>query len=279
MKKFLMPLFLLATLSVGFSSCSSDDDDDTPVVSLANVTLTVNGEESPKEVTLTKGTILGSEGETGEDDMLKFVLKSNDNSKIKKVQITVTNSYEVSVPVVDELGNVYNDKFVYENPSTEKTINLTGVYGKYTIKVTYEKGAINAYNVNVTNEKGHFAYSGSGSSSKRYLSNLQTVYLDSKGEKYSNKFNTLTYITKDQGGVSQKNFGNAALYAIDEEQYSNWQAQKGEFEAEAVKLKFAALSDLSMEKTEFLVYKYGDIYYLIHVLSIKDNIIKFNVQY
>lgn len=279
MKKFLMPLFLLATLSVGFSSCSSDDDDDTPVVSLANVTLTVNGEESPKEVTLTKGTILGSEGETGEDDMLKFVLKSNDNSKIKKVQITVTNSYEVGVPVVDELGNVYNDKFVYENPSTEKTINFTGVYGKYTIKVTNEKGAINAYNVNVTNEKGHFAYSGSGSSSKRYLSNLQTVYLDSKGEKYSNKFNTLTYITKDQGGVSQKNFGNAALYAIDEEQYSNWQAQKGEFEAEAVQLKFAALSDLSMEKTEFLVYKYGDIYYLIHVLSIKDNIIKFNVQY
>lgn len=273
-----MPLFLLMSLSVGFTSCSDDDDDDTTQVALAKVSLTVNGEESPKEITLKKGTILGSEGTSGEDDMIKFNLKTEDGSKIKKLQITVNNNFESNVPVVDAVGNVYNDKFTYETPSTEKSINVVGVYGKYTIKITTDKGTINAFNINVVNEEDNYSYSGSNSSSKRYLSNKQIVALDAEGKKFSNKFNMLTYVVKNSGGVTKKSFGNASLYSIQQNQYENWQGQKGEFEAAAAKLAFSTDLPISNE-TEYLVYKYGQIFYLIHIISLNDNIIKFEVQY
>lgn len=278
MKKFLMPFFLLGALSVGFTSCGSDDDDDAPAVVFANIGYTVNGEESAKEITLAKGTILGSEGTSGEDDIIALELKAADGSKIKKLQITVNNSYEINTPVMDMVGNYYDSHFVYETPSTEKKIKFVGVYGKYSVKITTDKGTVKAFNINVVNDKDNYAYNGAGSSSKRYLCNKQTVILDANNKEYSNKFNTLTYFVKSAGGVTKKNFGNASLYSITQNDYENWQAQKGEFEVAASKLKF--INDLELNNDiEYLVYKYGEIYYLMHITKIDDNIIKFDIQY
>lgn len=283
MKKFLMPFFLLGALSVGFTSCGSDDDDDTPVVAFAKVSYSVNGEESPKEITLKRGTISSKEGTVGTDDMIKLSLSTGDNSKIKKVQITVNNSYEYNVPVVDELGQVFDDKFVYETPSTEKKINFVGVYGKYTIKVTTDKGTYNVISLNVVNDKENSTYNGAGSTSNRYLCNKQTVVLDASGKTHSKSFNTnaliaLTYNATKEGGVEDYNFGNASIRAISENDYENLQGSKGDFYLTADSYKDFGKPSIS-EKTEYFVYKCGEIYYLIHILKLDGNTIKFDIQY
>ena len=286
MKKFLMPLFLLASLSVGFTSCSDDDDDnnDTPVIALAKISLTANGEESPKEITLKRGTVYQKEGKVGVDDQLTLNLKATDGSKIKKVQITINNSYEYNATAVDANDNVYNDKFTYETPSTEKKITLVGVYGKYTIKVTTDKGTIWSQNLEVVNEKGNSPYSGSGSSSNRYLSNKQTFILDASGKQYAKKFSTnaltaLTYNVSNEGGVKDFTFGTAKLHAITEEDYENYQGSKGDFYLQAEGLGDYGKPSISKEKTEYLVYKAGSYYYLIHILEMDGDIIKFDIQY
>lgn len=272
-----MPFFLLGALSVGFTSCGDDDDDNnTPVATFAKIAYSVNGEENPNKVTLKRGTVNKNEGTVGEDDILKFKFESLDGSRIKKIQILVNNKFEINTPAVDELGNVYNDKFVYENPSTEKTVTLAGVYAKYTIKLTTELGTSKTITVDVENESGNKSYS----DNVRFMSNKQTVILDANNKEYSNKFNKLTYYVKEAGGVTKMNFGFAELFNISETKYEDWTAgEHSQFKVDASELGFIKDLDINDNNVNYLVYRDGAVYYLIHILKRDKNVIKFEIQY
>lgn len=271
MKKYLLPLFLMLATAIGFTSCSDDDDEKS-----ASVAISLNGEavENNAEVELAKGTVLDAEGTAGEDDIITLNIQSTDSKNIKNVQVTVNNSWESNVAVTDIYGSVLNDKFVYLTPSTEKTIRFVGVYGEYTVKITTESGS-KTYKFTAVPEDGNLAYD---KSDNRYLSNKQTIVFDSENSEYANKIINLTYAVTTKAGKAVKNFGNAKLYTIDAAEYANLQGSKGSFYISAGKKSFDTIGDLT-DDTEYLIYQNGKTYYLMHIVSIEDNILTAEIQY
>ncbi len=271
MKKYLLPLFLLLAATVNLNSCK-DDDDPAPEASIV-VSINNSAVENNGSIELKKGTILAKEGTEGKDDLLTLSITSTDGSAIKNIQLTVTNSYEYNVDVVDVDGVAYNKKTPIQNAPSTKNITFVGVYGEYTAIVETETGS-KIYKFNVKNAEGNKAYDGND---LRYISNKQTIIFDSSDEFYAKSIIGLTYEVKTQAGKPVRNFGEAQLYSISAERYEELQGSKGTFYLEAGDLEYSTIANL--EEGEYLVYKNGDKFYFLHLIELKDNTLKAEIQY
>lgn len=263
MKKYLLPLFLLLSATVGVTSCSDDDDKS------ASISIAINGKavENNGVYKLAKTTV---NPKIQESELINLSL--NSDCDITSVQISVSNKWEDNVDVVSN-DTISHNKFHKEkNPSQIKTISFAGVIGTYTVKIQTTNGAVN-YKFSVKDQDDNAEYIGNG----RYLCNKQLVIFDATGDTHSKTILGETFIVDKSANTKYLN-GN--MCEITEEKYNEYSSDygKGDFESVAEKCTWSKKYNMNTIPGYF-VYKNSDKYYLMKVISIDGNIMIAEVQY
>ncbi|MCQ2218829.1 MAG: hypothetical protein MJZ33_10185 [Paludibacteraceae bacterium] len=260
--------FLFSTLAVLFSlscsvftSCSDDDDDSAKVeFSINNSTVENNG-----NYLLAKST--SDPKSSAEDEIITLNITSD--KEISNVQITMNNNWANNVDVVDVNGKAYNGKSNEAAASTSKKIEFVGVLGTYTVKVNGQ-----TYKFTLQNSKNESDYKGNS----RYLSNKQTVIYDATGKEYASKIFNMTYVYDK---ANNNKFLNGKLSAISEEAYNSASSDysKSELGEMGEKQESYSTKYNLNETPSYFIYQSGDNFYLVKVVSIKENILTAEVQY
>ncbi|MBO4806819.1 MAG: hypothetical protein J5554_12355 [Paludibacteraceae bacterium] len=263
--------FLFSTLAVLFSmscavftSCGDDDDDDS-----VEITYSINGEkvEDDAKVNLEK-----AENGLKGNDIITLAITSS--AAINSIQINVTNEWEnkVDVVTIDSVLLGANNKL---SESNMQEVSFVGVLGKYSVKVNTTEGSESfSFTTQCKNKDAKTYYN----SATRSLCNKQLIVFDANNDKKeSAKTLNMTYKVNDTDGIR---YFTGKVKEIEEEQYQDYSTfTVRAFGEEGEEMEnFSDRRDIK-ECPRFFVYKDGDKYYLIKVISIKNNVLTAEVQY
>ncbi|MBP5457937.1 MAG: hypothetical protein J6Y37_15720 [Paludibacteraceae bacterium] len=263
--------FLFSTLAVLFSmscavftSCGDDDDDDS-----VEITYSINGEKTEKD-----GKVNLEKAENGLKGNDIITLAITADAPINSIQVSVTNEWENNVDVVTIDTVILNDQNKVAESNIQE-VSFVGVLGKYSVKVNTSKGGDSfSFTTQCKNKDAKTYYN----SATRSLCNKQLIVFDANNDKKeSKKTLDMTYKVNETDGIR---YFTGKVKEIEEEDYNDYSTfTVRAFGEEGEEMEnFSDRRDIK-ECPRYFVYKDGDKYYLIKVISIVNNVLTAEVQY